>query len=272
MTDKLEQLKGLIQSYGRVLVAYSGGADSAFVLRVAREVLGKANVTAVIAKSPSLPESEFQAAKKVADEIDAELLVVETEELKDPGYAANSNRRCFFCKSELYSRLLPIARERGGALLINGTNRDDLGDWRPGLEAGRDYGVKSPLTEAGFGKEEVRFYSRQLGLSTAEKPQAACLASRVPFGTEVTEERLRQIEAAEEILKQLRFNVVRVRWIERSALMEVGPEEVSRFFRDREIRENVLVRLKKLGFDSVAIDPEGYLPGRFNPCNDVEVS
>ena len=284
---QLRDLRKIVCSYHRVLVAFSGGADSAFVLKICRDVLGPENVKAVIARSPSLPQSELEAARRVAGEIGAELLVIETRELENPEYAANSTRRCYFCKSELYSHLLPLAEKLGMQFVVNGINRDDLGDWRPGLRAAGEYGIKSPLVEAGFGKEKIRFHSRELGLSTWSKPQAACLSSRIPFGTEVTGERLRQIEAAEEVLKQLGFNVVRVRWIDEDtffshrrgglnlpygeasaakALIELGADEVSRFFCHQEIRKTVLSRFRKLGFRSAALELAGYRPGRFNPA------
>ncbi len=263
--NRYRRLKMIIQGYGRVLVAFSGGADSAFVLKVAREVLGRENVLAVIAKSPSLPESEFEAAREIAREIDAEFLVIETHELENPSYARNSTRRCYFCKSELYSHLIPIARERGIRFILNATNQDDLGDWRPGLEAALAYEVKSPLVHAGLGKEEIRYYSHELGLSTWSKPQAACLSSRIPFGTRVTVERLNQIEQAEAGLKELGFGVVRLRWFGERALIEVGPEETARFFCDSKIRQGALTRLKELGFKTIELEISGYRPGRFNP-------
>ncbi|MBI2167555.1 MAG: ATP-dependent sacrificial sulfur transferase LarE [Candidatus Omnitrophica bacterium] len=268
----LDPLKEIIHSYGRVLVAFSGGADSAFVLKICRDVLGPENVKPVIAKSPSLPQSELEAARCVAGEIGAEFLVIETRELENPEYAANSTRRCYFCKGELYSCLLPLAEKFGMQFVVNGINRDDLGDWRPGLRAAREYGIKSPLVEAEFGKEEIRFYSRQLGLSTWSKPQAACLSSRIPFGTKVTADRLRQIETGEETLKAFGFRTVRLRWMGRgglsnlpSASVEVGQEEVGIFFQNQEIRESVTARLRQLGFKSIDLELAGYRPGRFNP-------
>ena len=203
--DKLQTLREILRSYKRALVAFSGGSDSALVLKVARECLGKENAVAVIAKSPSLPESEFEEAKRVAREIDAQLHVIETRELENPQYASNPVNRCYFCKSELYSHLVPMAEKLGFRFIMNGTHRDDLGDWRPGLKAAEEYEIKSPLVEAGFSKSEIRSASQELGLSTWSKPQAACLSSRIPFGTAVTPERLKQVEEGEEILKRLGF-------------------------------------------------------------------
>jgi len=215
--QKLNRLRDIIRSYKRVLVAFSGGCDSAFVLKVARDVLGRENVLAVIAKSPSLPKRELEEARQIAGEIGSPLLEIETRELEDPRYAANPVNRCYFCKSELYSHLVPLAQERGFNFILNGTNRDDLGDWRPGLAAAREHEIKSPLVEAGFTKEEIRSTSRELGLSTWSKPQAACLSSRIPYGRSVTREGLRQVERGEEVLKDLGFRTVRLRWFDRRA-------------------------------------------------------
>jgi uncharacterized protein len=265
MEQKLDKLRRLISSYEKVLVAFSGGSDSAFLLKVARDLLGKENAKAVIAKSPSLPESELRAAREIAREVDAELLEIETREVENPNYRANSVERCYFCKSELYAHLLPLARELGFFHVVNGVQQDDLGDWRPGLKAAKEYDVKSPLVEAGIGKVEIRHYSKALGLSTWSKPQAACLSSRIPFGTSVTPERLRQIEQGEEILKGLGFRVVRLRWFEKKALIEVGSEETERFFQNSEVRESALTELRGLGFETVDLHLQGYRSGRFNP-------
>ena len=270
--DKFNTLKKIIFSYQRVLVAFSGGCDSAFVLKVARASLGGKNVLAVIAKSPSLPESEFEEAKRIAQEIDCELLAIKTHELENPGYASNPVNRCYFCKSELYSRLIPIAEARGFRFILNGTNQDDLGDWRPGLKAAGEYEIKSPLVEAGFTKSEIRTRSRSLGLSTWSKPQAACLSSRIPFGTAVTTDRLKQIEAGEEILKGLGFEMLRLRWFGERALIEVGLEDTKVFFRNPEVRESALLQLKNLGFQSIHLDLQGYRSGRFNPAGSQRQS
>ena len=263
--DKLRRLREIIRSYEKVLIAFSGGADSSFVLKVSRDVLGKENVLAVIAKSPSLPESELKEAREIASGIDAPLREIETHEIEDARYAANPVNRCYFCKSELYSRLKPIAREFDFKYVLNGTHQDDLGDWRPGLKAAAEHEVKSPLVEAGFSKDEIRQTSRQLGLSTWSKPQAACLSSRVPFGTEVTLERLKQIESGEEILKGLGFQTVRLRWFEDKALIEVGKEETQIFFQNSRLREEIITCLKEIGFLTVDLNLSGYSSGRFNP-------
>ena len=263
--DKLGMLKKIIRSDQRALVAFSGGCDSAFVLKIARECLGKENVVAVIAKSPSLPESEYEEAKQIAAEIDAELLTVETRELENAEYAANPANRCYFCKTELYSHLTPLAKKLGFRFILNGTNQDDLRDWRPGLKAAEEFEIKSPLVEAGFTKSEIRRASQALGLSTRSKPQAACLSSRIPFGIAVTLERLRQIEKGEEILKRFGFHTVRLRWFGEAAMIEVGSEETGIFFQNPELRKESIHRLKALGFQRIQLNLEGYRSGRFNP-------
>lgn len=259
-------LEEIIRSYQRVLVAFSGGCDSALVLKAARDVLGKENVLAVIAKSPSLPESELQEARETAREIDAELLEIETHELENPNYAANPAGRCYFCKSELYSHLAPLAEKLGFPFILNGTHQGDLGDWRPGLKAAEEYQVKSPLVEAGFGKEEIRLVARKLGLSTWSKPQAACLSSRIPFGVRITPDQLKQVELGETVLKKLGFQVVRLRWFGESAVIEVGVEEVQTFFQNSGVRRSALVQLKALGFKTIQLHLQGYRPGRLNPA------
>lgn len=267
LTEKHGRLQAIVHSYQRVLVAFSGGADSAFILKVARDILGKENVLAAIAKSPSLPEVELAEARKIAREIDSELLEIETHELDDPRYAANPLTRCFFCKTELYSHLLPTARERGFLHILNGTNQDDLSDWRPGLKAAKQHGIKSPLLEAGLTKSEIRQLSRELGLSTWSKPQAACLSSRIPLGVTITSERLKQVEEGEKILKQLGFKTVRLRWFGTRTSIEVGKEETGIFFQNSQARERTLAGLKGIGFQQIDLTLQGYRSGRFNPSS-----
>jgi len=265
LRKKLDQLDRAIRSCEKVLVAFSGGCDSAFVAKFSRDVLGKENVKAAIAKSPSLPERELEEARKIAREIDVELFEIETRELENPSYTANPVQRCYFCKSELYAHLVPLARRLGFRHVLNGTNHDDLGDWRPGLRAAEEKGVLSPLLEAGLSKAEIRLASRELGLSTWSKPQAACLSSRIPFGVPITPEKLKQVERGEEILRGLGFEVVRLRWLGERAMIEVDREETKLFFQNSEVRKNALRQLKKLGFRSVDLNLQGYRRGRFNP-------
>lgn len=258
-------LREIVASYKRALVAFSGGCDSALVLKVARDVLGKENVLAVIAKSPSLPESELDDARRIAEEIDAELRVIETHELQDNNYTSNPVNRCYFCKTELYSELKPLAGQLNFPFILNGVNQDDLGDWRPGIKAAEEHQIKSPLVEAGLTKEEIRRISRELGLSTWSKPQAACLSSRIPFGVNITPEKLKQVERGEAHLKQLGFEMVRLRWFGEKAMIEVGKEETQRFFSSGELRAETLQGLQSLGFKTVDLNLQGYRSGRLNP-------
>lgn len=261
--EKLKKLKNIIRSYESALVAFSGGVDSAFVLKVARDVLGREKVKAVTAKSDSLPAREFEESRALALALDAEQLVIETREIEKPGYSENTGERCFFCKETLYEALRPLAEEQGLKEIFNGTNLDDLGDYRPGLKAAEQFGVKSPLVEAEFTKADVRHYSRLLGLGVAEKPAAACLSSRVPYGEKVTPEKLEQIEKAEDYLKDLAFKVVRVRHHGSVARIEVGREEMARFF-DEPLRRKITDAFKSFGFLYIALDLQGYRVGSLN--------
>ncbi len=263
MEDKFEKLKNIIRSYESVLVAFSGGVDSAFVLKVARDVLGRANVKAVTAKSDSLPEREFEESRLLARDMDVEQLVIETREIEKPGYVENAGSRCFFCKETLYETLRPLAEEQGFREICNGTNLDDLGDYRPGLKAAEQFDVKSPLVEAGFTKQDVRHCSRLLGLAVADKPAQACLSSRIPHGEKVTPEKLEQIERAEDYLKDLGFKVVRVRHHGSVARIEVSRDEIERFF-DEPLREQITEAFKSFGFLYIALDLQGYRVGSLN--------
>src|SRR5438876_8482755 len=210
LENKLEQLRELIRSYGSCLVAYSGGVDSVFLARVARDVLGDRSLAA-IADSPSLPRRELREALEIADKFQIPVHVVRTKEFENPAYLANPNDRCYFCKHELFDVLTPIARAEGFAVVAYGENASDVGDYRPGAQAAAEFQVRAPLKEVGLTKTEIREWSAQLGLPTADKPQMACLSSRIPYGEPVTEEKLRMIEQAENVLRDLGFYDVRVR-------------------------------------------------------------
>lgn len=225
-TEKLDQLRALLRSYGSCLVAYSGGVDSVFLAYVAREVLGE-KALAAIADSPSLPRREFAEALAIAEQFHIPVRVVRTREFDNPAYLANPSNRCYFCKHELFTELAPLARAGGFAVLAYGENASDVGDYRPGAQAAAEFQVRAPLKEAGLTKADIRGLSAQLGLPTADKPQMACLSSRIPYGEAVTEKKLEMIEHAENILRDLGFYDVRVRHHELvagSKLQVVKPE------------------------------------------------
>jgi uncharacterized protein len=243
----------------RAVVAYSGGVDSAFLLRVAHDVLGE-RVVAVTARSASMPVEEADAARALAKAIGARQIEVESKELEDPDYAANPSNRCFYCKSELFRITARIAE---GAITLDGTNLDDLDDHRPGRLAAEQAGVRSPLVEAGLDKETIRRLSKELGLPTWDKPSAPCLASRIPHGHAVTEERLARIGDAERAVRALGFRAFRVRWHDSVARLELDPSEMPRLA-DAELRARLSAAVKAAGFSFVAIDLDGYRRGSLN--------
>jgi pyridinium-3,5-biscarboxylic acid mononucleotide sulfurtransferase len=262
MTDKLAPLKTLLGGLENALIAYSGGVDSVFLAKVAFDVLGK-RVKAVTALSPSYPTYELEETQAVARGIGIAHEILSTEELERPEYRANRGDRCYFCKSELYETLAKKAKAEGFRWILNGVNLDDLEDYRPGLKAAEEWKVRSPLVEAGLTKSEIRQLSRELGLKTWDKPALACLSSRFPPGTEVTEERLRRIDRIESALVGMGLRTVRVRFHEPIARIEVGPEEFERFLRP-ETREAVDRLCRENGFLYSALDLAGYKTGSVN--------
>lgn len=262
MTDKIELLSALLGGLENALIAYSGGVDSVFLAKVAFDKLGK-RVKAVTAVSPSYPTYELEETKRIAREIGIDHEIFKTDELGRPEYRANRGDRCYFCKTELYEAMAAKAREWGYRWLLNGVNVDDLGDYRPGLKAADENGVRSPLVEAGLTKTEIREFSKKLGLKTWDKPALACLSSRFPPGTEVTEERLGRIDRIESALVGMGFRTVRVRFHEPIARIEVGPEEFNRFL-DAATREHVERLCRENGFLYSALDLAGYKMGSVN--------
>jgi len=259
----LSRLTDAIAPRRAVLCAYSGGVDSTVVAAAARRALGKANAPAAIGDSPSLPRRELAQAIRVAQTLDVELMVVAPGEQADAGYQANAGDRCYFCKTHLYAVLQAAAAKRGVAYIANGTNTDDLGDHRPGLRAADEAQVISPLVEARIDKAGVRAIAQLLGLPNADKPAAACLASRIPYGTAVTPARLAQVEAAEDALHALGFSGFRVRHHDQVARLEVPLEQVPRLL-EPGVRQQIVDAMKQAGFTYVALDMEGFRSGSGN--------
>ena len=260
--QKLERLSASVRELGSALVCYSGGVDSAFVLAIATRELGERAI-GMTAVSPSLPPGELEQAEQLAREIGAVHRIVASNEMADPRYVANASDRCFYCKSELYDIAEAKRSEWGLAATLNGTNCDDLGDHRPGLEAAKKAGVRSPLVDCGFSKADVRDGSRAIGLRAWDKPALACLSSRIPYGTSVTAERLAQIGGFEAELKRLGFRQVRVRYHDKLACVELDLAEIARAV-DPALRADIVAAGKRHGFQYVTLDLGGYRTGSHN--------
>ena len=270
---KETRLRELLASYESVIVAFSGGADSAYLAWATTSILGQ-SVLCITADSPSYPDRHRQLALTVAREAGLRHEIIHTSELDRPEYRANPTNRCYYCKHELYTALTGIAADRGFAVVADGSNADDRGDYRPGRQAAREFGVRSPLDEAGLTKAEIRELSRRAGLRTWDEPASACLSSRIPYHSEVTREKLNAIERAEEVLRAMGFRVCRVRHHElvshdgtgsaaRLARLEIASEELPRAL-DPELRAQIVREIRAIGYQHVTIDLQGYRMGSLN--------
>jgi len=263
LKGKTQKLKEIFQSMGKVVVAFSGGADSTLLLRVAQDTLGNKNVLAVTALSPLYPERELAGVKKMIETLGARHRLIESNELEIPGFSKNPSNRCYYCKDKLFRELLDIAREEGIPFVAEGSTLDDDKDHRPGRMAIQELGIRSPLKEAMFTKIEVRKLSKGLGLPTWDKPSFACLASRFPYGEEITEEGLRMVDEAEDFLFGLGFKQVRVRHYGNLARIEILKEEMARLM-NGSLREKVVNHLKEIGYLYITLDLQGFRSGSMN--------
>jgi len=265
---KFADLKKLVSGYGSLIVAYSGGVDSTFLAAVAHEVLGF-NALSVTSRSPSVAPEELEAAIAIARTRGWRHLVVDTNEIEDPRYLANDGRRCFFCKTELYTHLGQVAAAEGVTKVANGANTDDLGDYRPGMEAAKNFEVISPLVEVGMSKQDIRDVSRCMDLPTWDKPAQPCLSSRIPYGTVVSVGALAMIGKSEKGLRELGFSVVRVRHYGQTARVEIPIDDFERFEYVRSEAERIVLAS---GYKVMEVDPKGFRSGALNDALRVSVS
>ena len=259
---KERALRALLRESGPLLVAYSGGVDSSYLAHVATEELGD-RALCVTGDSPSLSAQQREQAAEIARRFGFRHEIIRTEEMADANYTANPSNRCYFCKTDLSSKLAPAAAARGFRFVVDGSTTDDLGDYRPGRAAAAEHGVRSPLVEAGMSKEDVRALSRRAGLPTWDAPASPCLSSRIAYGTQVTIKRLREVETGEEIMRELGFREFRVRHHDELVRLEVAPSELGRAL-DRDVVDELARRFRALGFRYVTLDLHGYRTGAMN--------
>ncbi len=263
ISKKFNKLKNILKNLKKIVVAYSGGVDSSFLLKIASDVLGRENVLAVIADSETYPEKELKEAKEFVKKHKINHLVIKTSELKNKNFSSNPKDRCYYCKKELFSKLREISLNNGFEYVVDGSNYDDLKDFRPGRKAIKELKVRSPLLEAKLTKSDIRTISKKLGLETWDKPSLACLASRFPYGIVINRKKLKTIEEAEKFLFQLGFKQVRVRYHNNIALIELLPEDIDLFI-SKDLRKKIINKFKKLGFKYITLDLQGYRSGSMN--------
>ena len=263
LQDKYIRLQQCLRDLAHVVVAFSGGVDSTLLLRVALDTLGREHVLAITGASELIPAREIAEAEALARAVDAEHILLRDNVLGDELIAANPSNRCFFCKAKIFTKFASVAAEKGFTVLVDGANADDTGDWRPGQQAARNLGVRSPLLETGMTKADIRELSRELGVPTWQKPSYACLASRVPYGTKLTCEILGSIEAAEDFFHDLGFLQMRLRHHGELARIEVTEAEIPRLL-EPDLRARVVAKLRELGYQYVTLDLQGYRTGSMN--------
>jgi uncharacterized protein len=261
--EKDKKLREIVEGMGKALVAYSGGVDSTLLLRVAKDALGSGNVLAVTALSPLYPKRELEEAKRLTQVLGVRHLLIESNELEIAGFSSNPPNRCYYCKRKLFEELRSLASKEGFPFVVEGSTLDDEADYRPGRVAVQELGIRSPLREAQFRKEDVRQLSKMLGLTTWDKPSFACLASRFPYGDEITEEGLKMVDQAENFLFGLGFKQVRVRHYQNLARIEIYPEEMARLM-NGSLREKVVRELRRIGYQYVTLDLQGFRSGSMN--------
>ncbi len=263
LAKKYETLQSILRDMKSAAVAFSAGVDSTLVLKVALDTLGKENAIAVTGRSASLASSELQDAREISQKLGAELVILDTNELDNANYASNPINRCYFCKTTLYEKMVPVIRERGIEAIVNGANADDVQDFRPGMTAANEHNVRSPALEAGLTKQDIRTLSKQLGLPTFDKPASPCLSSRVPYGDAIDANVLRMIEQAESFLHKLGFNECRVRHHKSLARVEVPKARLPELI-NANVANRVEKRFKEIGYEYVTFDLQGLRSGGLN--------